>query len=118
MPDSYGEIFADMVDRQARYRERPDILRGIGMERHQFYNVTNPNRKTSGGHEYGFPTDVGVRATNEFKDYAWIKAVNQDCHCICITPEEAAELQDTDPQKALELFNKILGLVNGKKKGK
>ena len=111
MNDTYGMIFSDMVDRAARYEERSDLFRKLGISRNQFYNVTNPNRETSAGNAYPFPTEWGVRGTAILQDYAWIKAVARDCGCLCITPEELKELKETDPEKALRVFQKILGLV-------
>lgn len=115
--DSYGSIFADMVDRAARFMDRPDIFRLLGISRNHFYNVTNPDRQTSSGHDYPFPTEWGVKGTNQFHDYEWIKAVCNDCGCICITPEERKELKESNPRKAINVFQKIVGLVIGGKKG-
>jgi len=115
MRDSYGEIFSDMVDKAACFVDRADIFRRLDIKRHQFYNVTNPNRETNSGNPYTFPTEWGVKGTNEFKDYAWIKAVCSDCKCICITPEEIQELTESDPAKALAVFQKILGVVKNEK---
>jgi predicted DNA-binding transcriptional regulator AlpA len=118
MRDSYGSIFADMVDRAARFMDRPDIFRLLGISRNHFYNVTNPDRQTSSGHDYPFPTEWGVKGTNQFHDYEWVKAVCNDCGCICITPEELKELKDSNPRKAINVFQKIIGLVSREKKGK
>lgn len=111
MPETYSDSFSDMIDRRAKHEDRPDIFRKLDISRNQFYNVTNPNRTTSGGNPYPFPTEWGVRATNDFKDYEWIKLVNKDCGCICLTPEDIKELNESDPAKALELFQKVLGIV-------
>jgi hypothetical protein len=106
MADCYGEVFAEMVDRVAKYTDRPDIFRLLEISRHQYYNVTNPNRTTSGGNPYPFPTEWGVRATREFKDFSWIKVVARDCGCICLTGEEAEKLQEV-----YVVFQKVLGMV-------
>lgn len=117
MRDTYGLIFSDIVDRQARFTPRDDLFRRLDISRNQFYNVTNPDRQTASGNAYPFPTEWGVKGTVQFKDYAWIKAVCHDCGCICITPEELKELKDSNPQKAISIFQKIIGLVSGGKKG-
>jgi len=114
MRDTYGLIFADMVDRQARFTPREDLFRRLDISRNHFYNVTNPDRQTAGGNPYPFPTEWGVKGTIVFSDYAWIKAVGRDCGCLVITPDELKELKDSNPKKALSLFQKIIGLVNGK----
>lgn len=111
MSETYGEVFSDMIDRQARFEDRVDIFRKLDVSRNQFYNVTNPNRTTSADNPYPFPTQWGVRATKEFKDYTWLKLVNKDCGCICITPEDVEELQGSDPEQAIKLFQKIIGMV-------
>ena len=115
MADTYGEVFSDMVDRRAKWEERPDIFRKLDISRNQFYNVTNPSRTTSGGNPYPFPTEWGVRATNDFKDYEWIRMVSRDCGCICLTPDDIEELQGTDTEQALTVFQKILGMAKKKK---
>lgn len=109
--ESYGDAFSQMIDRQAKYEDRADIFRKLDISRNQFYNVTNPNRQTSGGNPYPFPTEWGVRATRDFHDYQWIKLVSKDCGCICLTPEDLSELKESDPEKALKIFQKILGIV-------
>lgn len=114
MAETYGEVFSDMIDRQAKYESRPDIFRKLDIAKNQFYNVTNPNRTTSGGNPYPFPTEWGVRATRDFKDYEWIKLINRDCGCICLTPEDISELDSSDPEQALKIFMKILGIVKNK----
>lgn len=114
MTDSYGEIFSDMIDKQARYDDRGTIFRKLDISRNQFYNVTNPDRLTSAGNPYPFPTSWGVRATNAFKDYSWVKTVVKDCGGIFISPEDIKELRATNSgnvKQTLNLFNKILGLV-------
>lgn len=117
MPETYAEVFSDMVDKRAKFEDRPDIFRKLDISRNQFYNVTNPNRTTSGGNPYPFPTEWGVKATREFKDFEWIKLVAKDCGGIFISPDDIEELRDTDPEKALSVFMKILGIVgNGKRK--
>ena len=111
MAESYGEVFSEMIDRAAKFEDRPDIFRRLEISRNQFYNVTNPNRTTSGGNSYTFPTEWGVRATREFKDYAWIKLLAKDCGCICLTPDEIKELQENDPEECLKIFQKIIGMA-------
>lgn len=114
MADTYGEAFAEMIDRRAKHEDRADIFRKLDISKNQFYNVTNPNRTTSGGNPYPFPTEWGVRATNDFRDYEWIKLVAKDCDCICLTPEDIEELNSSDPEQALTIFQKIIGMVRGK----
>lgn len=115
MHETYGMIFSEMVDRVARFEERPDIFRRLDISRNHFYKVTNPNSETNSGNPYPFPTEWGVKGTVLFQDYAWLKAVCKDCGCLCITPIELAELQECDPEKAISLFQKILGIAKGKK---
>lgn len=110
MPESYGEAFSEMIDRIARFEERSDIFRKLQIARNQFYNVTNPNRTTSGGNTYSFPTEWVVAATKEYKDYSMVKMVAKDCGCICLTPDDVKELKSCDAENALLLFQKIVGM--------
>jgi len=113
MADTYGEVFSEMVDEQAKYDDRATVFRKLDISRNQFYNVTNPNRQTSAGNSYPFPTEWGVRATREFKDYSWIKMVNKDCDCLCITPEEIEALKSgKDHEETLALLQAIVSKVN------
>ncbi len=111
MAETYGEVFVDMIDRRAKSDERPAIFRKLDIARNQFYNVTNPSRTTSAGNAYPFPTEWGVRATNDFQDYSWIKMVNKDCGCLCITPEEIESLKTGEHEDTLELIKSIIGKV-------
>lgn len=117
MADTYGEMFADLVDRQARHYERPEIFRILDISRNQFYNVTNPNRTTSGGNPYPFPMEWMVRATREFKDYSLIRTVVRDCGGLFLSPEDIQDLNDVDAQAALDLMKKIVGKARSKRRG-
>ena len=114
MPETYGEVFAEMIDRRAKHEERSDIFRKLDISKNQFYNVTNPNRTTAAGNTYPFPTEWGVRTTNDFQDYEWIKLVSRDCGGLFISPEDMKELETSDPEAALKLFQKIVGMVKNK----
>lgn len=116
MSKSYGEIFSDMVDEAAQYEERGQIFRIFEVRRNQFYNVTNPNRQTSGGNPYPFPMEWMVRATREFKNYALVRTVVKDCGGLFLSPDDLKELQDVDAEAALALFKKIVGAAKGKNK--
>jgi len=115
MAETYGEVFADMVDRQAKYEDRASIFRRLDISRNQFYNVINPNRTTSAGNPYPFPTEWMVRATREFKDYELVKMVAKDCGGIFISPEDIEELESSNTEQALEVLHKILGVIRGAK---
>lgn len=115
MAESYGEQFADMVDEQAKYYDRGELFRRLDISRNQFYNVTNPNRTTSGGNPYPFPTEWMVRATREFKDYSLIKMVAGDCGGIFLSPEDIDDLNDSNAAQVLEVFRGILEHARGKK---
>ncbi len=112
--ESYGEIFADMIDKQAKFIDRGDIFRRLDISRNQFYNVTNPNRTTSGGNPYPFPTEWIVRATREFSDFSLIKFVATDCGGLFISPEDIEELETANAERVLEIFSKVIGKVRKK----
>ncbi len=111
MTDSrgYGDIFADMIDIQAKYHDRGELFRLLDISRNQFYNVTNPNRTTSGGNSYSFPLEWMVRFTREFKDYSLVRAVAKDCGGIFISFSEIEDLENADAPKVLEALSSIVG---------
>jgi hypothetical protein len=111
MSETYGEVFSGMIDRQARYMDRAEIFRRMDISRAHFYNVINPNKITSGGNPYPFPTEWGVRMTKEFRDYEWIKIVAKDCNCLCITPDELEQLRSGNHEETLTLIQNILGIA-------
>jgi len=112
--ETYGELLADLVDELARYEDRAAIFRRNDISRNHFYNVTNPNRESSSGKPYPCPTEWGVQLTRDSGNYQWLKTVARDCKCLLITPEEIQELIDAEPEKALTIFQSILGLVKKK----
>ena len=116
MSETYGEAFSDMVDREAKYRDRPDIFRALDISKNQFYNVTNPNRTTSGGNPYPFPMEWMVRATKEFGDYELIRMVAHDCGGLFISPDDVEEMDGPEAERVLEAFKKIVGKIKTKKK--
>jgi hypothetical protein len=114
MNETYGEMLSDLVDDMAKYEERPAIFRRNDISRNHFYNVTNPNRETNSGNRYPCPTEWGVLLTKDSKNYRWIKTVARDCGGIFISPEDIKELNSTNPERTLEVFQKIIGFVNKK----
>jgi len=111
MSDTYGEMFDKMVDKMAKYDERSDIFRRNDIPRGHFYNVINPNKTTSTGNPFYAPIEWLVKLTRDSKNFCMLKKIVKDCGAICITPDEIAELQGTDPEKALVIIHKILGLI-------
>ena len=114
MSETYGELLADLVDELARYENRAAIFRRNDISRNHFYNVTNPNRESSSGKPYPCPTEWGVQLTRDSGNYLWLKTVARDCNCLLITPKEIQELTEAEPEKALMIFQSILGLVKKK----
>ena len=112
--ETYGETLSDLVDEMAQFEERAGIFRRSQISRNHFYNVTNPNRESSSGKPYYCPTEWGVTLTRDSKNFKWIKTVAKDCDCIIITPEEIEKLQEANPEETIQLFQSILGIVNGK----
>ncbi len=115
-PRGYGEIFADMIDQQAKFRDRGELFRLLDVSRNQFYNVTNPNRTTSGGNPYPFPLEWMVRATREFKDFDLIRAVAKDCGGVFISYDEIGDLDQSDAPRVLDALREIVGRVTKKER--
>ncbi len=113
MSKTYGEMLDKLVDEMAKYDERADIFRRNDIPKGHFYNVINPERKTSGGNTFHTPIEWMVRLTRDSGNFSMIKKVAGDCKCIIITPNDIKELEKTDPAQALEVFRKILGMTNG-----
>jgi len=109
--DTYGEVLADMVDEICRFENRADVFRKNDISKGHYYNVINPNKTSSSGTQYCCPTEWGVRLTNSSQNYRWLKAVTRDCNCILITPADVSELKSSDPEKALAVMMKIVGMV-------
>jgi hypothetical protein len=40
--------------------------------------------------------------------------VAKDCDCTCLTPEDIEELNSSEPEQALTVFQKTIGMVRGK----
>jgi hypothetical protein len=113
--DTYGEILSEVVDDACKYEERADVFRRAGIRKGHYYNVINPEKKSSSCEPYHCPTEWGVSVTNLSGNFKWLKAVAVDCGCIVLTPEDIKELKDMDaPEKTLQLFMKIIGRVNKK----
>ena len=111
MRETYGELLPDLLDSMARYEERAEIFRRNDISRNHFYNVTNPNRESSGGKPYPCPTEWGVRLTRDSANFVWIKAVAKDCGGLFISPEDIEGLQEVEPEKALEVLKKIVSVL-------
>lgn len=109
--ETYGECLADLLDDMAKYEDRPDIFRRCSISRNHFYNVINPNRKSSSGDPYPCPTEWGVRLTRDSQNYKWIKTVARDCGGLFVSPMDVEELNSTEPEKVLEVFRKIIGMT-------
>jgi hypothetical protein len=114
MSKTYGEMLAEHVDEMAKYEDRAEIFRRNDIPRGHFYNVINPDRRTSGGNGFYAPIEWMVRLTRDSNIYKMLKTIASDCKCILITPDEIEELQKTDPGKALEICQKIVGLARRK----
>ena len=115
MSDTYGEMFDKMVDRMAKYDDRAAIFRRNDIPKGHFYNVINPNKVTSTGNPFYAPIEWLVKLTRDAKDYCMIKRIAKDCGCILITQDEIAELQGSDPGKALEIMQRVIGLIQEKR---
>lgn len=108
--DTYGELLADAVDRACQYEERADVFRRSGIKKGHYYNVINPDRKSTSGDPFHCPTEWVVAVTNLSKDFTVIKAISKDCGCILLTPEDLEELNGAEnPEKTLNMFIKIIG---------
>ena len=111
MSKTYGEMLDKLVDEMAKYDERADIFRRNDIPKGHFYNVINPDRKTSSGNMFHTPIEWMVKLTRDSGNFCMIKKVAADCRCIVITPGDIKELEKTDPAEALEVFRKILGMT-------
>jgi hypothetical protein len=111
MSDTYGEMLDKLVDRMAKFDERADIFRRNDIPKGHFYNVINPNKLTPTGNPFYSPIEWLVKLTRDAHDYCMIKRVAKDCGCICISPDEVAELKGSDHDKALAIIQKVIGLI-------
>ena len=111
MSDTYGQMLDKLVDRMAKFDDRSDIFRRNNIPKGHFYNVINPNKLTSGGEPFHAPIEWMVQLTRDARDYCMIKKVAKDCGVICITPDEVSELKGSDPEQALAILQKIIGLI-------
>ena len=114
MADTYGEILADLVDEICKYDDRVDVMRRNEIPKGHYYNVINPNKKTSGDRPFYCPTEWGVKLTRDSHIYSWIKTVNKDCGCLCLTPDDIGKIRDAKPEETLELFQQVIGIVKNK----
>ena len=111
MNETYGELLAQLMDEMARYDERADIFRRNEIPKGHYYNVINPKRRTSTDNRFYCPTEWGVRLTRDSHNYKWIKTIARDCGGVFVSPEDVHELKGTEPEKVLEAFKKIVGMV-------
>jgi hypothetical protein len=116
--ETYGELLSVLVDTMAKYEDRSDVFRKNDIPKGHYYNVINPDKTSSAGNPYHCPTEWGVRLTKSSGDYSWIKAVASDCDCLVLTPDDIEELKSSNPEAALDLFQKILGRVKGVRHGR
>lgn len=66
---------------------------------------------TSTGNPFYTPVEWMVKLTRDSKDFCMVKKVAKDCGCICITPDEVSELKGSNPEKALQILQKVIGLI-------
>jgi len=110
-PSSYGESLSDLVDMMARFSEREDIFRRNDIPKGHYYNVINPNRETSSGNPFYCPTEWGVKLTRDSGDFSWIKTVAKDCNGLFVSAEDIKDLNEIEPEKALRLLMRIVGVI-------
>ena len=111
MAETYGELLSELVDDMARYEGRSDIFRRNDISRNHFYNVTNRNRESSSGRPYPCHPEWGVQLTRDAQNFKWIKTVAKDCGGLFVSPDDIKELKETDPEKAISVLQKIVGIV-------
>lgn len=111
MSKTYGEMLSDLIDEMARYDERASILRRNDIPKGHLYNVINPNRTTTSGNPFYAPIEWMVKLTRDGACYDMVKRVAKDCKCIVLSPDDIKELNESDPGKALDVFQKIIGMV-------
>ena len=112
---TYGEMIDNLVDEMAKYDDRATVFRRNDIPKGHFYNVINPNRTTSSGNPFYTPVEWMVKLTRDAKNFTMIKKVGADCGCLVITPDEIEKLKEAKPEETIELFQSILGMINGKK---
>jgi hypothetical protein len=114
MSKTYGEMLDKLVDAMARYDDRADIFRRNDILKGHFYNVINPDRKTSGGNAFHTPIEWMVKLTRDSGNYSMIKQVATDCKCAVLTPEDIEGLKTLfsasapDPLKVMHILHKII----------
>ena len=90
---------------------RSQLFRRNNIPADYWYKVTSDTARNSSGNPYYFPTEWGIALTNATQSFDWIKTVADDCGGFFISPEDLAGLEDAEPEKALKLFQKIIGVV-------
>jgi len=110
--DTYGEILASLVDKICKVEDRQDVLRRNEIPKGHYYNVINPNKRTSSDNPFYCPTEWGVKLTRDGRVYNWIKTVAKDCGCVCLTPEDIRSLKNSDAKNAIDIIHDILGVIS------
>lgn len=108
---TYGQILRKMVNRMCKYAQREEVFRRNDIPVGHWYNVINDNKRTSGDRKFYCPTEWGVSITRDSRDYEWARTVAKDCGGLFVSPEDIKEMKETDPLKALKLFQRIIGII-------
>ena len=111
MADTYGELLAEVVDKICKFDERADVFRRNEIPKGHYYNVINPNKRTSGDRPFYCPTEWGVKLTRDGKIYDWIKSVARDCGGLFISPEDIEKLQSANAEETLQVLQQVIGYV-------
>ena len=112
----YRFMMTEMVDRQAEFEERARIFQRLDIPRNHYYNVTNPDRRTSAKTDkpYYIPMEWAQKMTVDFEDYQLVREFCNDCGCICLTPKDVVELQSLsgdEPDKVMAIMKTLIGKV-------
>lgn len=115
-PTTYKEHIRHLIKiLKEKHGSVESALEAVNIPRGHFYNVINPNRKTTSGNPFYAPIEWMVKLTRDGSDYCMLKKVVKDCGCILITPTDIKDLKDTDTDKAVSILQRILGIMGDQK---
>ncbi len=122
--ETYGEMFGDLIKRQAKFSSVEDVLRIMSIPYGHYRKVINPNNRTNGDNPYYQPVEWLVIATNHSArqeadgvpgDYSMIKKIAKDTRGVYLSPLDLKELKaslSTAAPDILAVLQKIAGEEN------
>ena len=110
--ETYGQILSEVIDDMCKTRDRSDVMRICGILLGHYYNVINPDKKTSGGNPFCCPAEWAVAATKESKNYKLLETIVKDCGCALLTPDDIQRLKGVNVlDNTLHVIKDLAGKV-------